>query len=233
MNSFFGRLLIVALLSGTAWKILRKFETEMIAAYRDFVQAGEQLQKWHAARPFLYVSQSAYSRSLVRTMIDSYVIMLAYDRGLDREVLTELYGLLVTLPPTHDPPAKTRSGGPSFCSRKVPQGVTLQTPYKKVARRLVALRGFFDGNPSFSQFFFVVFGREFQFSPDHRFSPVVHFGDSDKLPLSREHGKEHIRIFRDHCRAGKLNVTAEQLCKRLVILQRVFLRPDWRDNEQQ
>lgn len=74
-----------------------------IAAFH-FFEAGDLLNKWQEARPFLYIGQSQYAQSLVRTMIESYALMLLHNDDLDANVLTELYELLEDHPPSDDPP---------------------------------------------------------------------------------------------------------------------------------
>lgn len=83
----------------------------------DFIKAQKRLEKWRAARPFLFVGQSAYARTLVWKMIETYSLLLTYGRVQDTEVLVGLYRLLNERPPSHDPPTngKDRRRVVLFC----------------------------------------------------------------------------------------------------------------------
>ncbi|MFZ3043785.1 MAG: hypothetical protein WA058_01615, partial [Minisyncoccia bacterium] len=93
-----------------------RYESERIycAATFAFYEAEELLDKWQAARPFLFIGQSAYARSLLCRMIESYTLMLIYDEQLDATFLTELYELLDDQPPPDDSPLTKPSGAVSF-----------------------------------------------------------------------------------------------------------------------
>lgn len=89
-----------------------------IRAYKDRKRAGNALDTWRKARPFLYVGQCKYAQSLVLAMIAAQRRINKYDDCLTEELkemlLATLYRLLNEQPPRDNPPKALPQQAPGF-----------------------------------------------------------------------------------------------------------------------
>jgi|GEM_PF-6013512 len=81
-----------------------------------FEEAFEALQKWKRARPFLFFGQFAYSRNLLKTMLEAYLVSCKFKNEEPDQELVELFlRLMWNGPPPRTPPrAKAPSGALLF-----------------------------------------------------------------------------------------------------------------------
>lgn len=87
-------------------------------------QARDLFERWHAARPFLHVTQSEYSINLVLAVITEleafifYASLAHYDEAIlvqSKEALESFKSLLHDNPPPDTPPDSPARRGCSFC----------------------------------------------------------------------------------------------------------------------
>ena len=96
--------------SGVSIRNHLRFEThwkKRTETWNKYFAASQAFDAWRVARPFLFVGQSPYAKSLVWTMIETYEWLQAEDaRWGFPDVIPRLYQLLNEQPPTFTPPRR-------------------------------------------------------------------------------------------------------------------------------